>query len=44
MSKLNSGQFVKGNKGYWLGKKRSEGLVEKLRKANLGRKMTKATK
>jgi len=40
----NSGQFIKGNKGYWLGKKRSKELIEKLRKANLGRKMIKATK
>ncbi len=38
------GQFIKGNEGYWKNKKRSQSTVEKMRKANLGKKISKETK
>lgn len=36
--------FIKGHKGYWLGKHRSEETKEKLRKSNLGKKLSEETK
>ncbi len=34
---VNTGQFKKGNKGYWLGKKRSKETIEKLRECRIGK-------